>query len=56
MGEVNKKENKVAAKQEKLSYDELNQYLNSFFKRIKCCVLRFRNCQLKLLQKMEVYV
>ena len=35
MGEVNKKENKVAAKQEKLSYDELNQVSQQLFQENK---------------------
>lgn len=35
MGEVNKKEEKVAAKQEKLSYDELNQVSQQLFQENK---------------------
>lgn len=35
MGEINKKENKVTAKQEKLSYDELNQVSQQLFQENK---------------------
>lgn len=35
MGEVNKKEEKVTAKQEKLSYDELNQVSQQLFQENK---------------------
>lgn len=35
MGEINKKEDKVTAKQEKLSYDELNQVSQQLFQENK---------------------
>jgi hypothetical protein len=56
MGEVNKKENKVAAKQEKLSYDELNQVSQQLFQENKMLRTKVQELSVEAFYKRIEYM
>lgn len=56
MGEINKKENKVAAKQEKLSYDELNQVSQQLFQENKMLRTKVQELSVEAFYKRIEYM
>jgi len=56
MGEVNKKENKVTAKQEKLSYDELNQVSQQLFQENKMLRTKVQELSVEAFYKRIEYM
>ncbi len=56
MGEVNKKEEKVAAKQEKLSYDELNQVSQQLFQENKMLRTKVQELSVEAFYKRIEYM
>lgn len=56
MGEVNKKEEKVAAKQEKLSYDELNQVSQQLFQENKMLRTKIQELSVEAFYKRIDYM
>ena len=56
MGEINKKENKVTAKQEKLSYDELNQVSQQLFQENKMLRTKIQELSVEAFYKRIDYM
>lgn len=56
MGEVNKKEEKVTAKQEKLSYDELNQVSQQLFQENKMLRTKIQELSVEAFYKRIDYM
>jgi hypothetical protein len=56
MGEVNKKEEKVTAKQEKLSYDELNQVSQQLFQENKMLRTKVQELSVEAFYKRIEYM
>ena len=56
MGEVNKKEEKVAAKQETLSYDELNQVSQQLFQENKMLRTKVQELSVEAFYKRIEYM